>query len=175
MLKRLIQGACLAAIIVSTSVMASAHPHDRGLGRGEEIERSVHLNTKLRNDVLPLRRILGLGPEFSGKSLKAVELEIRPRGRTTRFVLLGDGQIIGEAWSRRGDRFVQIRPHHRVLLGRDVYRLQLTVEGSARIRNLSARLTEPVRRASRGRHSLQGEGTYKGFDRTWSAQSPARW
>lgn len=143
--------ACLAL-----GLLFAPHPGDAHSKRfGEQralIERSVELDIKVRNETLPLRKILELGPKFNGKRLHAVELDIKPRGRNSRFLLLGDGKTIGEAWSRRGDSFVIVEPYGRAMLGRDFRRLQLAIEGSARIERLAAQFEPERKRHRKTRH-----------------------
>lgn len=124
------------------------------------IERQADVNLRVRNERLPIRRILEIGPKFEGASLQAVEIELRPRGRNTRFLLLADGDVVGEAWSHRGGSYVRLVPWQRLKIDRNVNRLQVAVEGSARIRGLSATFKSHHGRGQRHwqRNSRHSEG-----------------
>ena len=161
--QKILQGLCLGAILgLAMPVDALAggkgrHDWENAAGRvhverRQVIEKRADLHIKLRNERLPLRRILQIGPKFDGAKLRDVEISIRPRGRTTRFLLLGDGEVIAEAWSRRGSDYVRLEPYGRVRIGRDFNRLQLAIEGSARIRDVSASLEQRKHRHRRSSH-----------------------
>ena len=123
------------------------HHHDHRLGSDhaaikERRTVSVRLNQRVRDEVIPLRRLLDLDRDFRGHKLEKVVVRLKRRHGTERLTLIADGEVIDSRRARRDARVV-LRPDSREVLGVTLSRLQLAVDGSAFIRSIDVQLAAP--------------------------------
>jgi len=114
--------------------------YDDHAGRTHRVEVvRIDLDEKVRNSVLPLRKLAGLDRAYHGHRLLKVVIHLRPTGRKQRFDLIGSDYVLDRAKGRHLKR-VTLRPDYPVFLGETVRSLQLGVRGTAKIRSIEIAL-----------------------------------
>lgn len=105
----------------------------------------VGVHRRYFDEAIPLRRLLGLGPDYRGYRVQSVTVKMRPRPTRARLDLLADGAVVDRARARH-TRYVELRPDDDRTLGRDLGRLQLGVRGRAFIDSIQVKLRPPRHR-----------------------------
>ncbi|MEQ9641504.1 MAG: hypothetical protein RIM84_15885 [Alphaproteobacteria bacterium] len=122
---------------------------------GQPVAHSTEVHTVPVNNfihgrgVLPLRQLARLGPRYNGREVERVVVTLRSPGHRTRLVLLGNGRVRDVARVHGPSRVV-LDPGRGGVLGRDLGRLGLRVDGRAFIRDIRVHLA-PVRYYERPR------------------------
>lgn len=128
----------------------SEYYHDR---KNQDVE--VHLHQKVRNEVLPLRKILGLNDRYRGYDVRKIVIDLKPKHRAKRLSLVADGHIVDSERARNKHKVV-LRLDDDRTLGRDLRRLQLEVDGTAYIHSITAKLEAPKYRQKHSRKHHHG-------------------
>ncbi len=138
----------------------------------------VDLNRRYWNESIPLRRLLGLGPDYRGYRVQSVTVKLRsPRRhhyrhnshyggghghfqhRPARLSLLTNGYVADRARAG-GSRRIKLYPGENDVLGREIGRMQLAVRGRAFIDSIKVELSPPRPRHFKGRgrgHRANGD------------------
>ena len=134
-------------------------PHGGRYGRAPRAEIvTIKLNDRVRNAVLPLRKLADLGRDYAGFRVMKVVVHLRPTDRKQRFNLLGNDRVLDRAHGRER-RTVTLRPERPAILGETVRSLQLGVRGTARIKAIDIKL-----RPQRHAHKQEAPGRYEPAD-----------
>lgn len=138
----------------------TVHKHDRN-SRTEII--TAVLNDRFRDDVLPLRRLLGLGPRYNGYRIDKVVVRTAPRGGRQDIALVGDGLTLDREPVLHRETVI-LKPRNRTILGETVDRLQLAIDGRVKIRSIDIHL-KPQNRAARPGNRDTDPAEARDFDR----------
>ena len=154
---------------------AGQHHHGHHVDHAKKVNRvevvRIDLDDKVRNSVLPLRKLAGLDRAYHGHRLLKVVVHLRPTDRKQRFDLIGGDYVLDRA-KGRDRRRVTLRPDYPVFLGETVRSLQLGVRGTAKIRAIEIAL-RPQQEAKRHKtrvHSRKSEAEIDRLSRELSAE-----
>ncbi len=110
-----------------------------GWSRPRHLEPSVEIDGYVRDETLPLRKLLDIGPEDRGRRLEKVVVRVSKVRGKTRISLVGDGRVYDSVKMRHAGRVV-LKPSRDVVVGRDFNRLWLRIDGKAHIQRIHAEL-----------------------------------
>jgi hypothetical protein len=108
---------------------------------------TVPLRERFRNETLPLRKLLGLGPSYAGYKIKSVQVTLKPRRNRGRLLLLVNGHPV-DGSRVRGAQMIELRPGHDKVLGRELHSLKLAVQGKASIERIRVEIVRPRHRSA---------------------------
>lgn len=113
-------------------------PYPGDPGYGSEIKRA-YIGRDLSNETLPLRRLAGIGQEYSGWEVVAVRANVRPsyQGRAM-AQLISDGRVI--ATQMNADYQINLIPQYQLVLGNNASSLQLGINGGLYIDSIEIEL-----------------------------------
>lgn len=104
---------------------------------------TVQINSFLfGRGVIPLRQVARLGPRFNGRHVERVVVRLRSPDHGTRLVLIGNGRVRDVARVHGRGRVV-LDPGRGGVLGRDLARLGLRIDGRAFVRDVRVHLAPP--------------------------------
>jgi hypothetical protein len=103
---------------------------------------SVNLKTYVKNDTLPLRRLLNIDRKFRGYQISSVTLHLNPRKTRAKLKLQVNGRTVVKAHAHR-NQTVTLRPHRDIIVGHNIKGLKLAVKGRAAIRSIEVELIAP--------------------------------
>jgi hypothetical protein len=106
----------------------------------------ARVNQYVRHGSLPVRQLVGLGSNFNGRQIQAVEVTLRPNHPGTRVALIGDGRV-RDAERVGHDGRVVLHPGWGGVLGRDLHRVQLDIDGGAFVHAVRVILAPDLRYA----------------------------
>ncbi len=138
------------------------HSRERASRPAEPQSKSlqVPVHEYVRDEVLPLRRMLGIDGSYRGYQVQSVLIEMKPRHRRARMHLLTNGRV-ADRQTARNDRFVELTPGSDRTLGYDLGTLTLEIEGKAYIKAITVTLApRPHRDRQRVHHRSQRHGDW---------------
>ncbi len=107
---------------------------DDGYGQQRET-KYVYIGRSVYNESLPLRQLAGLGQQYQGWSVTNVRARTTPNSSTRTVVqLLADQRVVAQQINPGYQ--INLHPHHELILGNTVQRLQLFISGSTYIDTL---------------------------------------
>jgi hypothetical protein len=108
---------------------------DQGHHDGREVKR-IYIGRSVRNEVLNLRQLSGVGVQYRGWEVLAVRARTRPNSpHQTTVQLLADGYVV-DTQTNPGDR-IRLKPNRRLVIGSSVRELEMWISGSTFIEEIS--------------------------------------
>lgn len=139
----------LAAVaMLGIAAPAAADDFNIRLGFGQPVAQAGEVHTipvnnfLLGRGVMPLRLLARLGPNYDGREVERVVVSLRSPDRGTRLVLLGNGRVRDVARVHSQGRVV-LDPGRGGVLGRDLGRLGLQIDGRAYVHDIRIVLAPP--------------------------------
>lgn len=116
------------------------HPNLPGYDDGQAEVKSVYIGRSVRNEVLDLRRLAGLGVHYRGYEIVSVRARTRPDSPyTTTVQLLADGRNV--ATQVNPGKRIKLIPTQRVVLG-STRELEMYISGSTFIEEIAIEIRE---------------------------------
>lgn len=113
--------------------------HQPGSGYGQSEVKSVYIGRSVRNEVLHLRKLSGIGAEYRGWEVVSVRARTRPDSPyQTTVQLVADGYVV-DTQVNPGHR-INLQPNHRVVIGSNTSSLHMRVSGSTIIEEIAIEL-----------------------------------
>ncbi len=110
-------------------------PHEPGYGDGQTETKSIYLSRSVRNEVLNLRKLSGLGVHYRGYEVVSVRARTSPNSQyTTTVQLLADGRNV--ATQVNPGKRINLVPNQRLVLGSSVRELEMYISGSTYIEEI---------------------------------------
>jgi hypothetical protein len=100
---------------------------------------SVEIDEKVRNEIIPLRRLVQLDTRYRGYKVQKVVVRLKPRNRRGRVFLLANGRPVDHAFTRR-THIITLIPNGREILDYNTRRLQLKLDGKAHIKSIDIQI-----------------------------------
>jgi len=103
------------------------------------------INQRIKNDVLPLRRLVGLGKDYKGYTVDSVMVKIRPHRNNAKLNLRVNNRVVDRKRTR-SERWVKLDIGQNRTVGEDLNKLELAVKGKVFIEGIKIKVSKPVRR-----------------------------
>lgn len=117
------------------------YPDHPGYDDGQTEVRSVYIGRSVRNEVLDLRRLAGLGIHYRGWEVVSVRAKTRPDSPyTTTVQLLADGRNV--ATQVNPGKRINLIPTQRLVLGSSVRELEMYISGSTIIEEIAIEIRQ---------------------------------
>lgn len=126
----------------STQPGYPGQPHDPDYNDDQSSEvKSIYLGRSVRNEVLDLRRLAGLGVHYRGYEVVSVRARTRPDSPyTTTVQLLADGRNV--ATQVNPGKRINLVPTQRLVLGSSVRELEMYISGSTYIEEIAIEIRQ---------------------------------
>ena len=89
---------------------------------------NIGIDRYVGNEVLPLRQLGNITPQYNGRNLRSVVVEITPWGPPGQVQLLVNGQVVDAGYTN-GKQRVELRPGQLNTFGQEIQSLQLRTVG----------------------------------------------
>lgn len=117
------------------------YPDQPGYDDGHTEVKSIYLGRSVRNEVLNLRKLAGLGIHYRGYEVVSVRARTRPDSPyTTTVQLLADGRNV--ATQVNPGKRINLVPTQRLVLGSSVRELEMYISGSTYIEEIVIEIRE---------------------------------
>lgn len=124
-------------------------PRHRDWAAPRELTLERRIDRRVKNTVLPLRRIFRLGRDYAGYRVSAVIVKLRPFKHRARVKLLVNGRAVDGQTVRRAGA-IHLRLDDERTIGRDLRSLKLDICGKMFVKSIKVKLT----RLSNRRHAV---------------------
>lgn len=103
---------------------------------------TIDIDRYVASETLPLRQLGNVGPQYNGRALRAVVVDLYPWGPQAQLQLLVNGQVV-DTRSTGGKQSVELRPGQADVFGQEIQTLQLRTVGYASIDTIDLTIDRP--------------------------------